>query len=367
MSTVFERAKAALRVKTNKELAEKLNQAESSVSGWKSRDNIPIDYLLVISKLSGVSVDWILKGSNDSIFPPAAAIPKPYLKDDEFDAIFEPSISQNIDSVLNNGAWEQLAASDNPDLQDQACVYAILARLKKALDIEDVDTLSGFINVPVKTINRWINHGYIPYRYLIFLADKTSISLDWLILGKGEAPKTHSELAKEVWLEIGHRKLVSDDENKPYGVENQTITSNIDNEKIQLVSLYDVPVSAGHGSFFDTENIIQQIPFDSEWLEREELIAGQLACLPIKGDSMSPGLKTSDIVLINLTHQRGDGVFVLRLNGALRIKRLQWLADGRLRISSDNPIYETEYVDPNTPPDDFAIIGFCHTKIGRVD
>ena len=135
---------------------------------------------------------------------------------------------------------------------------------------------------------------------------------------------------------------------------------------VVLVPLYDVPVSAGHGSFFDTENVIQQIPFDAEWLEREDLIAGQLACLPIEGDSMSPGLKTSDIVLVDLTHQRGDGVFVLRLNGALRIKRLQWLADGRLRISSDNPIYETEYVDPNTPPDDFAIIGFCHTKIGRV-
>ena len=175
----------------------------------------------------------------------------------------------------------------------------------------------------------------MPLEQCIKIAEQTGVSLDWLILGKGES-----------------------DKNTAAGKATPSVV---------LVPLYDVPVSAGHGSFFDAENIIQQIPFDAEWLEREELFAGRLACLPIKGDSMSPGLKTSDIVLIDLTHQRGDGVFVLRLNGALRIKRLQWLADGRLRISSDNPIYETEYVDPNTPPDDFAIIGFCHTKIGRVD
>lgn len=79
----------------------------------------------------------------------------------------------------------------------------------------------------------------------------------------------------------------------------------------------------------------------------------------------------SDFIFVELltpvAQTKGDGVFVLRLGGALRIKRLQWLADGRLRISSDNPIYETEYVAPEDLADDFAVIGFCHTKIGRVD
>lgn len=210
----------------------------------------------------------------------------------------------------------------------------MLERAKLALSASSDKDFAHKLGINASTVVGYKQRGVVPLEQCIKIAEQTGVSLDWLILGKGES-----------------------DKNTAAGKATPSVV---------LVPLYDVPVSAGHGSFFDAENVIQQIPFDSEWLEREELIAGQLACLPIKGDSMSPGLKTSDIVLVDLTHQRGDGVFVLRLNGALRIKRLQWLADGRLRISSDNPIYETEYVDPNTPPDDFAIIGFCHTKIGRV-
>lgn len=210
-------------------------------------------------------------------------------------------------------------------------------RAKEALNVSSDYELAKILGITHSAVAGYRRReNSLPLAQCLKVSELAGKTLDWLILGKGSDTDTASK---------------------------KSVTS-IPN--IVLVPLYDVPVSAGHGSFFDTENIIQQIPFDAEWLEREELIAGQLACLPIKGDSMSPGLKTSDIVLIDLTHQRGDGVFVLRLNGALRIKRLQWLADGRLRISSDNPIYETEYVDPNTPPDDFAIIGFCHTKIGRV-
>ncbi len=210
-------------------------------------------------------------------------------------------------------------------------------RAKEALNVSSDYELAKILGITHSAVAGYRRReNSLPLAQCLKVSELAGKTLDWLILGKGSDTDTASK---------------------------KSVTS-IPN--IVLVPLYDVPVSAGHGSFFDTENIIQQIPFDTEWLEREELIAGQLACLPIKGDSMSPGLKTSDIVLVDLTHQRGDGVFVLRLNGALRIKRLQWLADGRLRISSDNPIYETEYVDPNTPPDDFAIIGFCHTKIGRV-
>ena len=210
-------------------------------------------------------------------------------------------------------------------------------RAKEALNVSSDYELAKILGITHSAVAGYRRReNSLPLAQCLKVSELAGKTLDWLILGKGSDTDTASK---------------------------KSVTS-IPN--IVLVPLYDVPVSAGHGSFFDTENIIQQIPFDAEWLEREELIAGQLACLPIKGDSMSPGLKTSDIVLIDLTHQRGDGVFVLRLNGALRIKRLQWLADGRLRISSDNPIYETEYVDPASPPDDFAIIGFCHTKIGRV-
>ena len=220
-------------------------------------------------------------------------------------------------------------------------------RAKLALGVKKDSELARSLEVSTSVIPGYHKRGVLPLEQSIKIAERTGVSLDWLILGKGEAPKTQSERGQETWLWIAQQRralgLIDDSETPKVDDGDKNFSISTDNGSIQLVPLYDVPVSAGHGSFFDAENIIQQIPFDAEWLEREELIADRLACLPIKG------------------------VFVLRLNGARRIKRLQWLADGRLRISSDNPIYETEYVDPASPPDDFAIIGFCHTKIGRVD
>ena len=113
--------------------------------------------------------------------------------------------------------------------------------------------------------------------------------------------------------------------------------------------------------------MIQRVPFDAAWLAREGLYLKDLACLPIRGDSMMPGLIDGDIVLLNRARQSGVGVFVLRLGDALRIKRLQWLADGSLRISSDNALYKEEILDlAKLTEDQFEIIGMVHTKIGRV-
>ena len=61
---------------------------------------------------------------------------------------------------------------------------------------------------------------------------------------------------------------------------------------------------------------------------------------------MIPSLTSGDIVLVNHAKRNGDGVFVVRMGNALRVKRLQWLANGDLRISSDNPIYQTEQITP---------------------
>lgn len=132
------------------------------------------------------------------------------------------------------------------------------------------------------------------------------------------------------------------------------------------VPLYDVELSAGSGIEVYGERIIQRVPFAKSWLQGEGLHTGNLACLPVQGDSMEPTLQHGDIVLVNHEKTRGDGVFVVRMGNALRVKRLQWLANGDLRISSDNPIYQTEQITPAELAGDFDILGACHTRISRV-
>ncbi|OSI24654.1 peptidase S24 [Neisseria dumasiana] len=173
----------------------------------------------------------------------------------------------------------------------------------------------------------------VPLAQCIKIAERTGVTPHRLILGKGDS----------------------------------AISDGLSEKQYITVPLYDTPASAGHGSFFDTENIIQHVPFDTAWLKREGLNQKNLVCLPIKGDSMTPGLIDGDIVLIDRARRHGDGVFVLRIGDALRIKRVQWLANGSLRISSDNPLYQPEILNPAELDDtQFALIGACHTKIGRV-
>lgn len=63
--------------------------------------------------------------------------------------------------------------------------------------------------------------------------------------------------------------------------------------------------------------------------------------------------------------KKPDGVFAVRIGDALRIKRLQTLTDGGLLVSSDNPMYHPETINPeNLNP--VEIVGQCYWQDGWV-
>ena len=215
-------------------------------------------------------------------------------------------------------------------------VSSPVLRAKKALGVETDTALAKSLGVAQSVIGGYNRRNTVPLEQCVKIAERTGVSLDWLILGKGEM-KGGSGGAAE-----------------------------FDDADAVWVSLYDVEVSAGSGIEVYGERIIQHVPFAKSWLQGEGLHAGDLACLPVHGDSMMPSLTSGDIVLVNHAKRDGDGVFVVRMGNALRVKRLQWLANGDLRISSDNPIYQTEQITPAELAGDFDILGACHTRISRV-
>ena len=209
-------------------------------------------------------------------------------------------------------------------------------RAKKALGVKTDTALAAELGVAQSAIGGYNRRNTVPLEQCIKIAERTGVSLDWLILGKGEMQGSTGGAAE------------------------------FDDADAVWVPLYDVEVSAGSGIEVYGERIIQRVPFAKSWLHSEGLYARHLACLPVHGDSMEPTLQHGDIVLVNHEKTRGDGVFVVRMGNALRVKRLQWLANGDLRISSDNPIYQTEQITPAELAGDFDILGACHTRISRV-
>lgn len=109
------------------------------------------------------------------------------------------------------------------------------------------------------------------------------------------------------------------------------------------VPVLDVQASAGPGAFADDERARARMRFDPSWLRGLKLDPRQLSVIQVAGDSMAPTLDDGDDILVDLGDSAGslrDGVYVLRLDGALNVKRLIVdRARKRVSVKSDNPAY----------------------------
>ena len=127
------------------------------------------------------------------------------------------------------------------------------------------------------------------------------------------------------------------------------------------VPLFDVRVSAGTGSFNDVEAVTAMRPFDAEFIRRDLGIShNELAMSVIIGTSAEPWLHSRDTVLTDLRDReaRTEGLHIVRLDGALLLKKLQRLPDRVLRVSSYNEAYEPFDIKGHEDSDrDFAVIG----------
>jgi phage repressor protein C with HTH and peptisase S24 domain len=122
-----------------------------------------------------------------------------------------------------------------------------------------------------------------------------------------------------------------------------------ENQDLVMIPRYAAEASAGRGAFLEAEEVEGVLALN-RGLVRSELHAqpDQLSALYIRGDSMEPMLRSGDVAVIDHSQvqERTDGVYVLRINGSLLVKSLQWLPGGRLRVKSENPAYESYTVDP---------------------
>ncbi|MBU4024396.1 S24 family peptidase, partial [bacterium] len=85
----------------------------------------------------------------------------------------------------------------------------------------------------------------------------------------------------------------------------------------------------------------------------------------VSGDSMEPTFSYNDIVFINRSKtdlQRG-GIFTIRTEAGLFIKRVVRRIDGKIDIISDNKVYATQTLDPR----ELEVVGRVISRFGYVD
>ncbi|MCB2014113.1 MAG: S24 family peptidase [Sphingobium sp.] len=141
------------------------------------------------------------------------------------------------------------------------------------------------------------------------------------------------------------------------GVEHRSI-GKLGTKPRKIIKIADVPkleieVSAGMGTIVDGEYTAASVGFDLHWLRNLGLNPENLSIIDVKGESMAPTLSNGDTVMVDMSDRAErlrDGIYVLRLDDALMVKRVS-LSPRRerraLTISSDNPHFPTwEDIDP---------------------
>jgi phage repressor protein C with HTH and peptisase S24 domain len=110
------------------------------------------------------------------------------------------------------------------------------------------------------------------------------------------------------------------------------------------VKRHPVRASAGPGAIVNEGMGKPYFGFEERWLKALTATpAANLSIVRVEGDSMSPTLNDGDDILVDLgdgADRLRDGIYVLRVDDALVVKRLALSPMGRrVTVQSDNPAY----------------------------
>lgn len=203
--------------------------------------------------------------------------------------------------------------------------------------------------VTLATLSRWKKGEADPSRTnLVKLAEAAQVNIAWLAAGEGVMRK--GEAADEA-VPASSRATACPCVD--------TLGNPVDLEEFVFVPRYNLQAAAGHGASSDGEKPLFSMAFRKYWIENYlRANPADLSVISVKGDSMEGVLNNRDVILLNLadTHA-SSGLYVLRVDGDLVVKRVQRLPGAKLHVISANEAYKAFEIDLNSPPADFAVIG----------
>jgi phage repressor protein C with HTH and peptisase S24 domain len=204
-------------------------------------------------------------------------------------------------------------------------------RLRLLIGHETVTRFTKRIGIPESSIRNYLAGGNPTSDRLLLLTKATGVSLDWLMTGHGEMYLT--------------------DEPKP-----STVVAGVAQGWVPL-PLYDISAGAGGGAFASEEALEDVIAFREDWVRQYlRTTPAGLNMIHVRGESMEPTLRHGDIIFVDRKiEEPREGIHVIEMEGTLLVKRLVVLPGHRVRVSSDNPAYESFVVDPKE--EEFRVIG----------
>jgi hypothetical protein len=111
---------------------------------------------------------------------------------------------------------------------------------------------------------------------------------------------------------------------------------------LRLVPKLAVGASAGAGALTDVETLAGKVGFDETWLRKMGVDPAQVSLIRVEGDSMQPTLNDGDDIMVDKAaalKPLKSGIYVLRMDDVLMVKRIVVGKNAQLSVLSDNNAY----------------------------
>lgn len=199
--------------------------------------------------------------------------------------------------------------------------------LRKVLQLNQTE-FGKKIGITMRAVQKWENGKSKPQNSTLkSLINTFNVNPDWLLNGNGE--------------------MFLDNEN------NKQEQSDI----ISIPYYPEVSAAAGSGALVYDENTVKHLQISSAIIN---ISTGDNVCLiNATGNSMQPVIDDRDLLLVDLSQKliTDEGIYVIRLDTTLVVKRVQKILNGIILIS-DNPQYPPrELTADNFNENDAAVIG----------
>ncbi|WP_437616044.1 XRE family transcriptional regulator [Erwinia sp. V71] len=199
------------------------------------------------------------------------------------------------------------------------------------------------LGVSLSTLQAWENEEREPTAtHVLRLATILSTSVEFLLTGTAQqsAPAQSPTVIKS-------------------GSAVDVKGNSVDLEEFVFVPRYNVSAAAGHGAWNDDESPMFTVSFRRYWVVNHlKADPSKLSVISVSGDSMEGVLNDKDVILVNhADREPREGIYVLRIDGQLLVKRVQRLPGSQLKITSNNPAYDPYTISLTDIPDDFDIVG----------
>lgn len=199
--------------------------------------------------------------------------------------------------------------------------------LRKTLKMNQ-NEFANKIHKVTRTLQKYESGEIVPDYSIVQLIAKTfNVNPDWLVTGDGEMFLDNTSRQQEY----------SDIISIPYYPE--------------------VSAAAGSGALVYDENTVKHLQISSAIIN---ISTGDNVCLiNATGNSMQPVIDDRDLLLVDLSQKliTDEGIYVIRLDTTLVVKRVQKILNGIILIS-DNPQYPPREISAdNFNENDAAVIG----------